>query len=425
MERLQVKTTTQHGNERERQQDAKFVGQLQVTDRDRRRAESMLSLDDFEHCARRVLPKSLYGFVAGAAEEGSSLKQNRDSFQRYSFKPRVLVDVSKRSQETTLFGTTYAAPFGIAPIGISGLLAYRGDVMFAQAGADAGIPAIMSGFSIAPMEDVSDAGGKWFQAYLPGDETKIERLVDRVKRAGFTTLVITVDIPVSANRENNVRAGFSTPIKPSVQLAWSGIVRPRWLIGTFGRTLLNHGMPHFENLSAERGAPLLSRTAMRDVAGREHINWEQIAKIRRRWQGPLVLKGILHPEDVLKAKQVGVDGIIVSNHGGRQLDGAIAPLLALPAVVDAAGELPVMMDGGIRRGSDVLKAIALGARMVFVGRPFMYAAAALGRAGVDRAVDLLHAEVDRNMALLGCTRLSELSATSMLDVTAVSNRVRD
>lgn len=379
-----------------------------------RRASSMLSLDDFEHGARAALPKPLFGFVSGAAEDENSLKQNLQAFQDYNFTPRVLVDVSGRSQETSLFGKTYAAPFGIAPIGISALLAYRGDIVFAQAGRTAEIPAIMSGFSIIPMEDVSAAGGEWFQAYLPGDDLKIDRLIDRVQKSGFNTLVVTVDIPVSANRENNIRAGFSTPLKPSMQLAWSGITRPRWLVGTFGQTLLKHGMPHFENLAAERGAPLLSRTAMRDVAGREHINWAHLRRIRRRWNGPLVLKGILHPSDALKAKKLGVDGIIVSNHGGRQLDGAIAPLRALPAVVEAVGDTPVMIDGGVRRGSDVLKAVALGARLVFVGRPFMYAAAAFGRAGVDRAIGLLKSEVDRNMALLGATSVDEIVSGSVV-----------
>lgn len=382
--------------------------------RDRKRAASMLALKDFENAARGTLPASLYGFVSGAAEDGSSAKQNASAFGSYSFAPRVLVDVSKRTQQTTLFDRTYAAPFGIAPIGISALLAYRGDIVFAEAGRDAGIPAVMSGFSITPMERVSAAGGEWFQAYLPGADSKIDDLVDRVKRAGFTTLVITVDIPVSANRENNERAGFSTPLRPSLRLAWSGLVRPRWLIGTFGRTILDAGMPHFENLSAQRGAPMLSRTALRDTAGREHIGWEQIARIRSRWQGPLVLKGILHPEDAKRARQMGVDGVIVSNHGGRQLDGAVAPLHALPGIVDAVGDMPVMLDGGVRRGSDVLKAVALGARMVFVGRPFIYAAAAFGRVGVDRAVELLRTEVDRNMALLGVTRLDELRSKSVL-----------
>lgn len=381
---------------------------------DRKRAASMLSLKDFEIAARGALPASLYGFVSGAAEDGNSARQNASAFDSYRFAPRVLVDVSQRTQQTTLFGRTYAAPFGIAPIGISALLAYRGDVVFAEAGRDAGIPALMSGFSITPMERVSAAGGEWFQAYLPGADSKIDDLVDRVKLAGFSTLVITVDIPVSANRENNVRAGFSTPLKPSLGLAWSGLVRPRWLIGTFGRTILNAGMPHFENLSAQRGAPLFSQTALRDTAGREHISWEQMARIRRRWQGPLVLKGILHPDDAKRARQIGVDGIIVSNHGGRQLDGAVAPLYALPGIVDAVGDMPVMLDGGIRRGGDVLKAVALGARMVFVGRPFIYAVAAFGRAGVDRAVELLRSEIDRNMALLGATSLEELKSKSVL-----------
>lgn len=384
-----------------------------MNDHMQRRAAAMLSLSDFEGAARRTLPKSLFGFVSGASEDGSSLRGNVDAFSEFSLVPRVLVNVSQRTQEAKLFGKTYAAPFGIAPIGISALLAYRGDVVMAEVGKSAGIPAIMSGFSLIPMEEVRAAGCDWFQAYLPGNEAKIIDLVDRVDRAGFSTLVITVDIPVSANRENNVRAGFSTPLKPSIGLAWSGLVRPRWLLGTFARTFLNHGPPHFENLLAHRSAPLLSRTAMRDVAGRDHISWDHIVEIRRRWKGPLVLKGILHPSDAKRAQQMGADAIIVSNHGGRQLDGSVAPLRVLPRIVDAVSDMPVMLDGGIRRGSDVLKAIACGARMVFVGRPFIYAAAALGRAGLERAVDLLRSEVDRNMALLGVNSLSEVTPDTL------------
>lgn len=379
--------------------------------------ERILSLNDFEAEARRRLPRPLFGYIAGAAEDNRSLDDNRAAFDEYRFLPKVLVDVSRRSQQTTLFGKSYASPFGIAPVGISALSAYRGDLILAQAGQSANIPAIMSGTSLIPMERVADsAPGTWFQAYLPGDQARIDGLVDRIARAGFETLVITVDIPVWANRENNIRAGFTTPLRPSLRLAWDGLIRPRWLLGTLARTLLTSGMPHFENSFATRGAPILSRNAIRDTTGRDHLNWENIAHIRKKWPGPLVLKGILHPVDAERARRLGADGIIVSNHGGRQLDGATSSLRMLPCIVDAVGELPVMMDGGIRRGSDVLKALALGAKAVFAGRPFMYAAAAGGRAGIDRAIHLLYDEVDRNMAMLGINQLDELDKTFLLPV---------
>jgi L-lactate dehydrogenase (cytochrome) len=210
--------------------------------------ERILSLNDFEDAARRKLPRPLFGYIAGAAEDNQSLDDNRAAFDAYRFLPRVLVDVSQRSRQTVLFGKTYASPFGIAPVGISALSAYRGDIVFAQAGQAANIPAIMSGSSLIPMEEVAAAApATWFQAYLPADQGRIDGLVDRISRAGFETLVITVDIPVWANRENNIRAGFTTPLRPSLRLAWDGMIRPRWLLGTFARTLLSFGMPHFEN----------------------------------------------------------------------------------------------------------------------------------------------------------------------------------
>jgi L-lactate dehydrogenase (cytochrome) len=380
-----------------------------------RRIAKFLSLHDFEVAARRYLPRPLFGYIAGASEDNASLSDNRAAFDEHRFLPKVLVNVSQRSQEIVLFGKRYAAPFGIAPVGISALSAYRGDLVLAESAQALGIPAIMSGTSLIPMEEVAQsAPDTWFQAYLPGDTTRIDGLIERIARARFKALVITVDIPVWANRENNIRAGFTTPLRPSVRLAWDGLVRPRWLFGTLARTLWNTGMPYFENSFATRGAPILSRTAIRDTSGRDHLNWDTIQQIRRKWDGPLILKGILHPQDAALARQIGADGIIVSNHGGRQLDGAASALRALPAVLDAVGGIPVMVDGGIRRGSDVLKALALGAHAVFAGRPFMYAAAVGAREGVDHAIRLLMAEVDRNMAMLGINDLDQLDTTCLL-----------
>ncbi|MGB3434186.1 alpha-hydroxy acid oxidase [Achromobacter sp.] len=377
----------------------------------------MLSLDDFEAAAKRRLPRPIFGYVAGAAEDNQSLRDNRGAFAQYALSPRVLVDVSRRTQQTEIFGRRYASPFGIAPMGISALSAYRGDIVLARAAREQGIPAILSGTSLIPMEDViREAPGTWFQAYLPGDPRRIDALVERARRAGYETLVLTVDIPVSANRENNVRTGFSTPLKPGLRLAWDGLTRPRWLAGTFMRTLLSHGMPHFENSFATRGAPIVSASVLRDFSARDHLSWEHVARIRRQWPGTLIIKGILHPQDAALARQHGADGIIVSNHGGRQLDGAVSPLRALPGVVAAAGGMTVMMDSGVRRGSDVLKALALGASCVFVGRPFNYAAAVGGEAGVSHAIGLLRAEVDRNMAMLGITQLREMQADLLVGV---------
>lgn len=375
-----------------------------------RHLRGILSLDDFEPAAERHLPRPLFGYIAGAAENQRAYRNNALGFQDYALITRVLVDVSRRTQAIELFGRSYASPFGISPMGLSALTAYRGDIALALAAQQADVPMVLSGTSLIPMEDVIRAApGTWFQAYVPGDARRIDALIDRVAAAGFETLVVTVDTNVAANRENNIRTGFSTPLRPSLRLAYDGLIRPRWLFGTFGRTLWRHGMPHFENSFAERGAPILSSTVLRDFSARDHLNWAHLERIRSRWQGHLVIKGVLSSADARRAREVGVDGIIVSNHGGRQLDGAVSPLMVLPDIVAAVGDLPVMLDGGIRRGTDVLIALALGARCVFVGRPFGYAAAIAGQAGVAHGIGLLRDEIDRNMAMLGIRQCNEMA----------------
>ena len=370
-----------------------------------------LALDDFEAAAKRHLPRMLYGFVSGAAETDAALRDNRDAFGELGFVPRVLADVSGRQTGTTLFGRRYAAPFGIAPMGASALSAYRGDLVFARATAAAGIPMILSASSLIPLEEVRQEGPTaWYQAYLPGEPARIEALVDRVAAAGYDTFVLTADVPVSANRENNVRNGYSLPLRPNARLAWEGISHPRWLFGTALRTLQRHGMPHFENMDATRGPPVLSANLIRAIGRRDGLSWEHLALIRARWRGNLLVKGILSAEDARMARDCGADGVIVSNHGGRQLDGTVSPLRVLPEIAAVAGGMAVIFDSGIRRGTDVLKALALGAQFVFVGRPFLYAATVAGEAGVRHAITLLWEEIHRNMAMLGITDLTQLSA---------------
>ncbi|MBC5781412.1 alpha-hydroxy-acid oxidizing protein [Ramlibacter sp. USB13] len=374
-----------------------------------------LSLEDFEHAARRHLPRPIFGYVSGAAEDCASLHDNRAAFAEIGFVTRVLRNVSARSQQVELFGRTHASPFGIAPMGISALSAYRGDLVLASAAAAAQVPMIMSGSSLIALEDVvAQSPATWFQAYLPGEVEKIEPLIARVDRAGVETLVLTVDTAVLANRENNIRAGFSTPLRPNLRLALDGVTHPRWLLGTALRTLVRHGMPHFENSYATRGAPILSSRVTRDFGAKDHLSWEHLALIRRLWKRTLVVKGIMSVDDARAARDGGADGIILSNHGGRQLDGAVAPLRVLPEVVAALGpDFPVMMDSGIRRGTDVLKAVALGARMVFVGRPFQYAAAVSGEPGVRHALRILADEVQRDLGLLGLNSLRELGPAQL------------
>lgn len=380
-----------------------------------RRLRPILSLDDFETAARRLLPKPLFAYVSGGAEQGKSLRGNHAGFERYAWVTRAFTDTSARSLDTSLLGQRYSAPFGIAPMGISGLTAFEGDLIQTRAAREANIPAIMSGSSLLPMETVVQANpDAWFQAYVPGEDAKILALIDRVQRAGFKTLVVTADVPVSANRENLIRARFSTPLKPDLHLAWEGLSHPRWLLGTALKTLLRHGMPHFENAGVGRGAPILSANVMRDFGARDHLSWRHLALIRRHWPGTLVVKGILAPEDAVTAKDCGAEGVIVSNHGGRQLDGSIAPLAILPQVFRAVGpDYPVMIDSGFRRGSDILMALALGATFVFVGRPMNYAGAVGGQPGIKHAIGILATEVARNLALLGIQSPGEVRRDSL------------
>jgi L-lactate dehydrogenase (cytochrome) len=375
-----------------------------------RSLNGFLSLDDFEKAACRKLPRPLFGYVEGATENNLSLRDNRQVFEEILFRPRVLVDVSAREQSVELFGTRHAAPFGIAPMGICSLTGYRGDLALACAAQKAGIPMVLSSSALIRMEEVVEqAPGTWFQLYVPRHEAAVDALVDRVARAGIEVLVVTVDSAVVPNRENNVRNRFKTPLEPNLRLLWDGITHPRWSLGTFLRTIVRHGIPHFENNTAERGTSLIAKNVERDFSGREYLDWNAMRRMRQRWKGVLVLKGILHPDDARRAGEIGIDGLIVSNHGGRQLDGSLSPMRALPAIVEAAGKQTVMIDSGFRRGTDIIKALALGARFVFVGRPFNYAAAIAGEAGVAHAIKVLSEEIRADMGLLGINRLAELT----------------
>ena len=373
------------------------------------------ALDDFEAAARRHLPRPIFGYVAGAAETGASNRDNRAAFDELRFLPRVLNNVAGRSQKKMLFGREWNAPFGIAPMGVSALTAHRGDLVLAESAARAGIPMIMSGSSLTRMEDVARAApDSWFQAYLPPTPERIESLVDRVARAGFGTLVVTVDTAVRGNVENYARAGFTSPLRPDLALLWQGLTHLRWTFGTFLRTLATTGMPHFENNDTDKRTPIVARSVVRDFSGRAHLDWAAMRRIRDQWRGRLVLKGILHPGDAQRARDAGMDGVILSNHGGRQLDGAVSPLRAIEAARLAVGDLPLMVDSGFRRGSDVLKALALGADFVFVGRPFNYANAIAGAAGVAHAVEILSREIDADLGLLGVNGLAELDQRHLL-----------
>lgn len=370
----------------------------------------ILNLDDFEAAARSRLPSALYGFAANGSERGGSVLANSRSFERWSLVPRTLVDVASVAQETSLFGVTHASPFGIAPMGGCALFAHRADLALAQAAHASGIPFVLSAASSVPLEQVMAAApGSWYQGYIPGDEARITALLARLRSAKVAVLVITVDVPVASNRDRDRRLGFTIPLKPRLSLAVDGVLHPRWLLDTFARTLLADGIPRLPNFGGEAtGRPIIATPTAAARSDRDRFTWAHVALIRRLWSGPLVIKGVLSADDARLAREAGVDGLIVSNHGGRQLDGAVAPLDVLPEVLEAASSLPVCLDGGIRRGTDALKALALGARMVFVGRPMLYAATVGGQAGVEQAVRILQAEIKTSLALLGCNRIGEL-----------------
>lgn len=375
----------------------------------------IFALEDLEPAARSKLPRPIFGYVAGAAETNASLNDNRAVFSEIQFLPRALVGVKQRTLECSLMGRRYALPFGIAPMGVCALTAYRGDLVLARSAARANIPMVISAASLIPLEAIAAANpAVWYQAYLSGAADEAAAMVDRVTAAGIDTFVITADSAVVPSRENNLRTGYRTPIRPNLALLRDGLTHPRWSLGTFLRTFVHHGAPHFENAGPGRGAPLLSRRAVRDFSGREGLDWDVVRLVRSRFRGRLVLKGLLHPADVALAREAGADGVILSNHGGRQLDGAVSPMRALPAAVAHAGSMAVMIDSGFRRGTDILKAVGLGASFVFVGRPFNYAATLAGEPGVDHAIDLLRTQLRADLGMLGLLNITEMGHDLLL-----------
>ncbi len=375
--------------------------------------KQFLNLHDFSPAAKRRLPRSIHEFIEGGAEDGRSVQGNRSVFDAMKFQPRVLVDTSARSAVASCLGERFSAPFGIAPMGAAGVAAFWGDLVLARAAAKSQIPFVLSGSSLVAMERViAENPRAWFQIYASTAQTENDALLARAAASGFATLVVTVDVPVAGNRERDIRNGYASPLKPNARLALDCLLHPRWLVGTLMRTLATEGLPHFENFGTGR-APMISRQATRSHR-RDNLSWATLERMRAQWKGRLIIKGVLCAEDAEKARQIGVDAVIVSNHGGRQLDGAIEPLAVLPAISVCAGRMEVLCDSGIRRGTDVLKALAAGASFTFIGRPFLQAAAVGGEAGVLHAIDLMKAEILRSMALLGCADFSDLPARVVL-----------
>jgi len=370
--------------------------------------------------ARRRLPRIVHSYVAGGTEDEATLRANRACFDRLPFRPRGLMGVADRSQSVSLWGADIPSPLGIAPMGVTAICRRNCDLALARAAHSRGLPFIASGASTVPIETLQEqVGGIWYQGYLPGDTDRLERIVQRLSAAQIEVLVVTSDTPVAANRENNQRNGFTIPFRPSWALFWDGLMHPRWSFEVFFKTLMHDGVPHFANLAEEVGSPITTEPAQGFRGGRDRLTWEHMSWLRDRWPGKLVVKGIVHPRDAEEAVARGMDGIVISNHGGRQLDGAVSSLEALAAIrPELPVDFPVMIDGGFRRGTDVLKAVALGARLVFVGRPVLYGASLAGSRGAGRVLDILMTEIDRNLALLGCADIADLDE-SFLDTVAL------
>ena len=368
-----------------------------------------INIEDLRQLARRRIARIVFDYIDGGVEDEAGLLRNREAFSRWRLVPHYLQDISRCQQTASLFGRDYASPFGIAPTGLAAFARPGADVLLAQAAAEANVPFIMSGAATASIEQVMAVAPRhtWFQLYVSRETTVTEDLIRRAAAAGVDTLVLTVDVPVHSKRERDWRNGFVPPVKPSLSCVLDMLRHPRWLAG-----LLRHGLPRFENWAPYAG----DKASAREIAAyfTSQIpftqTWFDLERIRRVWPGKLVLKGVLAPTDALRALDCGVDGVIISNHGARQLDCAPSPLEMLPAIRAAvAGQMAVMLDGGIRRGSDILKAWALGADFTFVGRPTLYGVAADGLPGAQRALQILQQEIDLTLAQLGCADLGMLS----------------
>lgn len=380
------------------------------------------NLDDLRTLARKALPKGLYEFVDRGTEDEIALRHLRASLERVCFQPRVLVDVSQRSQATEFFGRASAMPMAVAPTGAAGLLWYDGEIEIARAAARLGIPFALSTASIVSMERVAqEAGGRlWFQLYMFPDRKLSYEMIDRVRAAGYEALIVTADTPVSPNREYNRHNGFTLPMRISSRNAFDVMCHPRWLCSVFLKYMLHSGIPTLENYPASLKQRL---TQAPSPIKSDSLSWEDLREIRRRWTGPLVVKGILRVDDAQRALDCGADAIVVSNHGARNLDGSVPPMDVLPRIVDAVGhKLEVMVDGGFKRGGDICKALALGAKGVFVGRAPLWGVSVDGEPGARLALEILRDEIDRVMAFTGSPSVKSLDRDLLyIDPTRVEN----
>jgi (S)-mandelate dehydrogenase len=368
-----------------------------------------VSIEDLRRIAKRRLPRAIFDFFDGGAEDEVSLRGNRAAFERIQLLPRVLVDVSVVDPKTEILGKTSSLPLAIAPTG--GISAGRAgaELALARAAKAFGVPFTLATPAAFTIERVADeVGGRlWFQLYAVRDHEFREKLVLRAKAAGYEAMLVTVDLPVSGKRERDPRNGFVTPFKPSWRNSRDVLFKPSWLL-----EIMRHGLPGMANFDGYRFTTQ-EPTDLATAVGREMdagLDWNAVKRLRQLWPGKLLLKGVERPDDAERAAAIGCDGVVVSNHGGRQLDGAMPTLDALPAVAAAVGnKITVLLDGGVRRGVDIVKARALGAHAVLTGRATLFGVQAGGEAGARRALEILASELERSMRLCGARSMAEIS----------------
>lgn len=370
---------------------------------------TVLNIDDLRRQAKRTLPRFAFSYLEGGADDEQTLQDNRRVFGRWRFIPPVLTDATQRDLSVTLCGQKLAAPLFIAPTGYNGMLRFGADVMLARAAREAGIGYIQSTVSTASIEEIAaeNIPRHWFQLYVLKDRAVTTGLLTRARAAGCTTLVVSVDAVHFGNREKDKR-NYRRPMELSLPSMLDIAMHPGWV----WRAIRPAGIPGFGNLKSyvpadkQRGAGGASYFAEQMDT---HLDWATLHWIRTQWSGPLLIKGILAPEDARRAFAAGVDGIVLSNHGGRQLDGSVSPMEVLQEIRQCCGpDAVILIDSGFRRGTDVVKALALGANGVLIGRPVLYGVAAFGEAGAKQALNIILQEMDRTLAQLGCTSIAQL-----------------
>jgi isopentenyl diphosphate isomerase/L-lactate dehydrogenase-like FMN-dependent dehydrogenase len=367
---------------------------------------------DLRDAAKRKLPKAMFEFVDRSTEDEIALRNNRAAFEKIRLRHRALVDVSGRSTKTTLFGKEISAPMAIAPTGAAGLCWYEGELELAKAAAKMKIPFTLATGAMTSMEKIAREANfrLWFQLYVWKQRDLSYQLIERAKNNGFEALIVTTDTIVPPNREYNAKNGLDLPFTPTLRFTRDILQRPGWFTNVLLKYLTTIGMPRNENYPEPYRRKIGDDPYRHEVMRQDSLNWDDIKIFRDMWPGILMLKGINRPDDALKAVSAGVDGIVVSNHGGRNMDSAAATIEMLPEIAEAVGDkITVLLDSGIRRGSDIVKAMALGAKCVLTGRATLYGTAVGGEAGASKAINIIRTEMDKTMAYTGCNRVDEIT----------------